>query len=393
MISSVIGKKSFKELVIQMNEIKKIVYIIDQVGSNMAGTEKQLINMINGLNKERFKIYLICFRKHPWFEKNARFLKCDSTVIKINKITRRSTYINFLKLIQYLRNIRPDIVHTFFPVGNIAGVLAARLAGVKNIISSRRDNGEWINPMYLFATNIANRYVKKIVTNSYEVKKYTEKVEKNCSGKVEVIANGIDVDLFKNIKICYDLKQKLNIPQNNKIVGILANFRPMKHHQTFIQSANEILKIRDDVNFVLIGFGFTPWEEEIKKMVNTLGIDHKLHFVGAQKEVVPFLSIMDVGVNCSEMEGLSNAIMEYMAAGIPCVVSNSGGNPDLITHNINGYTFELDDYKTLANLTLRLLDDKETRERFINNSLEKVKKEMRLEHIILKYESFYGVIT
>ena len=81
--------------------------------------------------------------------------------------------------------------------------------------------------------------------------------------------------------------------------------------------------------------------------------------------------------------------MEYMAVGIPCVVSDAGGNPDLITHDVNGYVFKLDDYQALADLTLRLLDDESTRQRFIKKSWEKIEKEMSVETMLCQYENLY----
>jgi L-malate glycosyltransferase len=71
------------------------------------------------------------------------------------------------------------------------------------------------------------------------------------------------------------------------------------------------------------------------------------------------LELIDIGVNRSSMEGLSNAIMEYMASGVPCIVSNAGGNPELIENGVNGYTFELDNTSELANHIINLLDNKE----------------------------------
>lgn len=370
-----------------MKKPLKITFMIDILDSNLGGTENQLIKMINGLDKKNFQAELICFDNHPWFEANAKTLDCRSKVIAINRFKKAYTYINFLRLIAHLREEKPDVVHTFFPAGNTLGVFAARLAGVKNIVSSRRDYGEWMQGPYLFATKVANRFVEKIIANSNMVKELTERKELVSGVKVDVIYNGIDTDLFRDIRPDLGLKKRLQIPEGNKVVGIVANFRPMKHHYTFVKAANEILKTRKDVDFILVGTG--QLMEETERLAAELKISGSMRFVGPQKNVIPYLSIMDVGVNCSEGEGLSNAIMEYMAAGVPAVVSNAGGNPDLITHNVNGYVFDLDDHGALASLILKLLDDKATSERFVRNALEKVREEMSLHAMLAKYEGFY----
>jgi glycosyltransferase involved in cell wall biosynthesis len=365
----------------------KILYIIDELNCKLGGTENQLIKLLHGLNKEKFQVRVLRFKNRSWSQINSSILQCDESVIDIYKFNRISTYINFIKLIQFIREYKPHVVHTFFPVGNILGVIAARLAGVENTVSSRRDYGEWMNSRYLMATRIANKFVTKIVANSYSVKTLTEKREHTRNGQVEVILNGINTTEFYNIRKDTDLKARLNIPEHDKVVGIVANFSPVKHHDTFIKAAGEITAVRKDVSFVLVGTG--EMQRELESLGASLNIAHKLVFAGPQADVIPYLSIMDVGVNCSVREGLSNAIMEYMAAGIPCVVSNANGNIDLITHDENGYTFEIDDYRTLAKLILGLLDDAATRRKFIKNARRKIEYEMSLEAMLFRFEHFY----
>jgi L-malate glycosyltransferase len=369
----------------------KILYIIDELNCKLGGTENQLIKLLHGLNREKFQAHVLRLQNRPWSQINSTILQCDESVISIYKFNRMSTYINFIKLIKFIREYKPHVVHTFFPVGNILGVIAARLAGVENTVSSRRDYGEWMNSRYLMATRFANKFVTKIVANSYSVRKLTEKKEHTRKGQVEVILNGIDATEFYNIEKDTDLKARLNIPEHDKVVGIVANFSPVKNHATFIKAAAEIAAVRKDVSFVLVGTG--EMQSELESLGASLNIAHKLVFTGPQKEVIPYLSIMDVGVNCSLREGLSNAVMEYMAAGVPCVVSNASGNIDLITHDENGYIFEINDYKMMANLVLGLFDDAETRQKFIKNARGKIESEMSLEAMLLRFEHFYHSIV
>ena len=120
-----------------------------------------------------------------------------------------------------------------------------------------------------------------------------------------------------------------------------------------------------------------------------LGIDSKVHFVGSQEDVPSFLEIIDVGVNCSAQEGLSNAIMEYMAAGLPCVVSGAGGNDELIENEKNGFIFRLDNYYELSTKILTLIENDKLREQFKFNSKKKVQQLFSLEKMIENYENYY----
>lgn len=374
-----------------MKERIKLVFIIDMLDAHAGGTENQLLKILGGIDKSEFEILLICFRQNAWFSENAHKLGCSTLVLKIDSFRRFSTYLNLFSLVRTIREFDPQVVQTFFPVSNIVGVLAARLAGVKNIISSRRDFGEWMSRRYLFATKIANGAVKRIITNSEMVKKLTIEKEGVPASRVKVFYNGIEADMFKELNPDLSLKESLGIPASDKVIGIIANFRPMKHHHVFLKAAAEVLSRRSDISFLLVGDG--PLKEEMVELAKTLGVYEKTHFVGLQTDVRPYLSIIDIGVNCSEGEGLSNAIMEYMCAGIPCIVSKAGGNMDLITNEQNGFTFELDDHNELAALTVKLLDDDRKRKIFSARSLEKVAEKMSLETMLSNHVNFYKKLS
>jgi glycosyltransferase involved in cell wall biosynthesis len=367
----------------------RITYVIDTLNTDLAGTESQLIRLINGLDRARFEVHLLCFRDHPWFQANRGSLDCDTTIIDIREFRKLSVYLSILKLIGHFRRTRPDIVHTFFPVANIVAVIAARLAGVRNTVSSRRDYGEWMSGRYLSFTKLSNRFARKIVANSHSVKTLTVEVEGVAAEKIDVFYNGIDVTGFDGLSVDWSLKQKLNIPKTNKVVGIVANFRPMKRHDIFLHAARELLKHRGDIDFLLVGGGGSA-EPDTVALGQALGIAERLHFTGPQPDVAPYLSIMDVGVNCSEQEGLSNAVMEYMASGVPCIVSQSGGNPDLIAHHQNGLTFPLGDYRALAEGIDILLDNDELRERLRLAAKKRVLTDMTIVTMLANYERWYA---
>lgn len=374
-----------------MNKPVKIAYIIDVLDTAQAGTENQLIKMLNGLGARGFEVSLICLRHHPWLTANARSLHCRVSVFEIHRFKSPATYLNILKLAGFLRAQKPDVVHTFFPVANVVGVAAAWMAGIRNIVSSRRDYGEWMVGRYLPATRFANRFATKIVANSHPVKNLTVSAEKVAEDKVEVIFNGIDLSAFAGLVPDQGLRRRLGIPDGNKVVTKVANFRPMKHQHAFIEAAGVILKARQDVDFLLVGAdaGGCHLQAELEGLTRALGIADRVHFTGRQTKVIPYLSITDIGVNCSEGEGLSNAIMEYMAAGVPCVVSRSGGNPDLVRDGETGRLFELDNHEQLAGIIIDMLDDPATREKFIANAQSMVREEMSIDGMLSKYDNFY----
>ena len=242
---------------------------------------------------------------------------------------------------------------------------------------------------YLWATRFANRFVDAIVTNSQEVQLLTARMEGMPLDRIRILWNGIDLKPFMDFEPDEDLRRSLGIEPGKRVVGLVANLRPMKRHETFIAAAREILRQRQDVEFVLVGAEMKGRRAQLEALAKSFGVHTHFHFLGVRSDVPRLLSIMDVGVNCSQGEGLSNAVMEYMAARVPCIVANSGGNPDLITRDVTGAMFELDDCNGLANGILRLLDDPRRASELARNARRRIEAEMSLPAMLAAHERFY----
>lgn len=367
----------------------KVMFIIDFIYTITGGTENQIIKLINNLDSAKYELYLVSLQTTPWLIENTSNLKCSIKTFKYNIFNHKDigNIIVFWQITRYIKKVRPDIVMTFFKISYILGVLAARLAGVKNIISTRRDYGLWLDKRSIHLLRFANRFVKGIIANSKSVEELIGKKEKYDKSRITVIYNGIDVNQFKNLTISSKaIKERLGISPDNKVVGIVAGLRTMKRHRTFLKAAAKVLKQNNSVDFLIVGDG--PLKEELEAFCRELQIGRYVHFVGWAQDAIQYLSIFDIGINCSSNEGLSNAIMEYMAYGIPCIVSDAGGNTELIENGVNGYTFELGNHQELARLILDLLDNKEKREKFILRSKNRI-KDMSLDKMISNYERYF----
>ena len=143
----------------------KITFMIDHLYTEVAGTENQLMKLVRNLGLTH-EIELICLRRTEWLDEAAASLPCTVKIFHLESFKTTAFWGNLLALTQHLRATRPDVVHTFFPIANSLGVLCARAAGVKSIISSRRDYGHWFTPGYLRLTKFANRFVSAVLCNS-----------------------------------------------------------------------------------------------------------------------------------------------------------------------------------------------------------------------------------
>lgn len=376
----------------------KIAFIIDFIFATTGGTENQVIKIIKNIDKKRFKAQLIVLKNTTWLKQNKLNFECPVFTFNydIYHHANPKNVLVFLRLIRLLKELRPHIVICFFKVSYIVGVLCAFWAGVRHIISTRRDYGLWLDGRSVIFLRMANRYVNNIVTNSEKVKRLTGEREKYPFQKIKIIYNGIEFsnDLRKNEKINenrMDLREILGISPDQKLIGIVAGLRPMKKHETFLKAAKIVLEKRKDVHFLIVGDG--PRRQELENLVKDLHISSNVHFLGWKENVSDVLLNFDIGVNCSANEGLSNAIMEYMAHGVPCVVSDAGGNPELIKNGVNGFLFKLGDWRQLAEKIQILLDNSELRQQFTERSINIILNEFSVKKMISCYENYFEEIV
>lgn len=373
-------------------ERSRITVIIDTFHHANAGTENQLAKIIAGLSA-RARIEVITLRESTWLRNHAHHLGIVHTMLQIDGVRNVRTYGNFLRLIRHLQRSRPQVVHTFFPVSNIVGVIAARLAGVGTIYSSRRDYGEWMSGRYVAATRFANRFTSGIIANSKRVAELTSTREEVTNSRIKVIHNGIDLEPFTKLKEAPQVAQQLGIPSNARVIGLVANYRPMKRHHTLIKALPLVLQQHPDTHAVLVGTNTTPEdiESRIRILAAELGVAERVHQVHADGNVIDYLPLFNVGVNCSEGEGLSNAIMEYMAAGIPVIASSSGGNPDLVNHGQNGLLFPLDNEVALAQAICELFDNETLRLSLAQHARAFVAREFSIQAMLQHFAVEYGL--
>lgn len=370
-----------------MSEKKiKICFVIDAM--EVGGTENQLAKLINNLDKKRFKTYLVCLKHSDNFEG----LPLDSEKITLNFNSFKSPWFIF-KLIEFrsfLRRERIDIVQSFFLDANIFAILSARFAGVKRIISCRRDMGFWYNRKNLFILRALSGCVDRFLVNSIAIKKNISRAEKIPLDKIDVIYNGIQLDGYAGdgADARERLRKEFNIPSDHIVVGCIANLnREVKRVDRFIRTASLVSESAKKVSFLIIGDGYL--KEELSRLADELNIGDRTVFTGLRNDIPALLKTMDIGVLTSDSEGISNSILEYMAAGLPAVVTDVGGNPELIEDNREGFLVSPERIEAIAYSVLKLVNDQKLRQTLGHNGKQKAYSIFSLENMVRATENYY----
>lgn len=318
----------------------KIIYTIGDFG--VGGKERQLIEVLKVIDENKFDVTLIVKKLNAHYASN---IPQHVTLINLERKSFGITsWFIFLKL---LKNIKPDIVHSWAtPTSFIFSVLklipfTRKYKLIDGSIRQAHNTSSKFS-YYGIQRKIIKQYSDLIVSNSK-----AGLVSYKIINKGIVVYNGFDLNRIKNI-------QPNNKHDNCFIVGMVARFDPIKDYPTYIQAALEILDIRTDMHFYAIGSG--PLLPSIQAMIPFEKQDY-FSFTGSVSDVENYVAQFDIAVLASHSEGISNSILEYMALAKPIIASGSGGTPEIISHEKNGFLLKTLDVSEMKAHILRLLDD------------------------------------
>ena len=351
------------------------------------GSERQVVELSNALDRRKFRPIFICSQQRV---PTLLWDKIESEKYLTNLFSLQSwkAVKTLVWLSRFFRKEAVDLVITFFPDSTLLGVLASRLAGVGCVVSTRRDLGYWYDRRILSMFKFLNRMTSRVLANAHAVKDQIVTVENLDPGRVDVIHNGINLAEFDNAA-AFELSKKYPaIQRGDEIVGLVANFdRKVKRADLFINAAAEVLRNRPGVKFFIAGGGAR--EMELRQLAELQGVSKNVIFAGPVENTPAYVKSFNVGILCSDSEGLSNTLLEYMAAGLPCVATAVGGNVELVSHGETGLLVEKNNPSALAEAIIFLLQDKPAAEKLGKNGRMIIENQYDWRTRIIDFEGYF----
>jgi len=293
-----------------------------------------------------------------------------------------------LRLAVFLRRRRFQIVHTHDLYSNVLGITAALLARVPVIISSQRDLAHL--DLYRTKRKVWLRRLQKksaiLLTNANAVREAV--MAENCfpPEKIRVIHNGVDLERYSQAS----RERAWLMPacaEEKWIVLVGSMYSDVKGHPWLISAAENIVREFDDARFLLVGDGVR--RPEFERQVAQAGLEKYFHFLGRRDDVPRILGCCDIAVLPSKAEGLPNAVLEYLAAGLPTVASSVGGNLEVVQEGKTGLLVPPQDASALAEGILRLLRDPDFAAKLGRNGREFVSSEFTFFRLIENTDRLY----
>jgi glycosyltransferase involved in cell wall biosynthesis len=361
-----------------------VLLCIDSLASD-AGTEQQLIEVVRRVNPEVLGLHVCCLESSPQMGRLPDL--CATRVFPVTRVYTPQGLLQIRMLRRYIDANDVDVVHAFMVKATIMGVLAAKGSRCQAVVTSRRNMGYWYTPFYLRLFRYLNRHTTRILANSERVRQFTIQAERISPAKVDVLYNGVDLEQYAPGRGDPGRAESLGIPLQVPVVGIVANYRPVKRLDVFLRAARIVSGAVPQAAFLLVGRG--PLRKELAGLARELGIAHKVFFSDGQGSVPDYLQRMAVGCLSSESEGFSNAILEYMAAGLPVVATNVGGNSEAVQDGVNGYLVPPSDPEAFAARVIALLQDEAQRAAMARCSLERCRREFDIAQAVARLERYY----
>lgn len=372
------------------------------VGSlEVGGAERHLSQVLPILKSAGFliKVHVLSDKAplKPIFDKAGIPVSLGANLDHIPPILRRPIrlVLSLAKLIRSFLKNRNAIRHAFLPEAYLLTAIAARLTFFSGpLVMSRRSLNDYQKrrPFLGKLERLMHRFTTISLGNSRAVVQqlYDEGFE---PGKVGLIYNGIDLLPFQNLPQKQELRKNLSLDQDTLIFIIVANLIPYKGH---IDLLNAIGAVRTQLpkSWKLLCVGRDSGIlSKLKSQAQALGIADHVEFFGNRLDTPQLLAAADIGILCSHEEGFSNAILEAMAAGLPMVVTNVGGNAEAVEDMHTGLVVLPKDPASLAEGLLSLALAPELRIRFGNAGKERVHQHFTVTQCAKKYAEFYVALV
>ena len=301
-----------------------------------------------------------------------------------------------LPLVRELRRARPDVLHCHFVRANVYGRLAARAAGVPVVINTLRGIDE-----YLTERRMSSRVVRLVERATLPlVDRYvcvSDAVRRNAidtlgisADRIVTVLNALDLTPFGDPEPDdrRATRRELDLPDDAVVIASIGVLRPLKNHRLAIRLLQE-LRGRSATPVALVIAGDGPDRESLTALVAELGLARHVRVTGLVTDVPRLLRAVDVVALLSEAEGLPRVIMEAMAAGKPCVVSDRGGMPEAVIDGRTGFVRPLDDHAGIRDALARLVEEPELRRSLGRAGKDVARTRFSPVRLASEYETLY----
>lgn len=351
---------------------------------DIGGTQQVISQLITGSNSELFNHSVICIDGHvgPLGE------HLKSSGIAVSAFTRWPGLDHALlaRLRHYIAENHIDVLHCHQYTPYTYGVLCSMLLKARVVYT---EHGRFYPDSYTWKRRLINPLLHlmtdRITSISSATRDALARYEWFPRKSIQIIYNGLSAvpTPTKNAT----LRASLDLSQGSFIFGTVARLDPIKNQAMMLVAFEKLYRQNSAIYLVIVGDG--PEREHLESQCVQLGIEHRVRFTGFMNDIYPILALFDVFLLPSYSEGTSMTLLESMAMGIPCVVTDVGGNPEIFENRTSALLCRSNDIDQFANAMNELMSDSKLRSDLANNARRVFEERFDIRHMINAYQAVY----
>jgi len=356
----------------------RVCFVIDRL--SRAGTETQLLALIRGLDRSRVEPSLVLLDGEDELSRSLEPEHCQVLRLGVQRLASVGSARAMRRLRTAWRDDRPDVVQAYFLDSAYFAAPIAKWCGVPTVLRVRNNLGYWLTSRHRFMNRLVGRWVDAVLTNSDAGRQALVEQDGLPANSVFVMENGVDIERFA----------RSLLPDTSKPVvrvGCVANLRPVKNVDGFLRVARQLLTHFPKLRFEVAGDG--PERAALESLHTELGLGENLRFLGSVSDMPGFLRRNDIAVLPSHSEGMSNALLEYMAAGRAIVATDVGANHRLIESGKHGYLVPAGDEPAMVGAITRLISEPFRAAAFGSAARRRAQAEFSREAMQRRFEDLY----
>ena len=355
---------------------------------DQSGAEKQLVLLACRLPPDEFDVHVVALTRSGPLAKELADHGVRLTVLGKKWKFDPFTFWRLRKLIQ---GEQPDILHTWlFAANAYARLIVGHLMSHRpKIVVSERCVDVWKSGWQLWLDQKLIGRTDRLIGNSHAVAEFYRSIGYPAD-IVRVIHNGISIP--ENVTTDREaLLAELEIPVGSPVIGFIGRMARQKRGEDIVFAMALVAILRPDAHLLMIGEG--PERDKLMKFARDIAIDNLVRFTGHRADAAKLLSVMDVFWLASDFEGLSNSLMEAMAAGVPCIASDIPPNRELVVDGETGFLVRVGDRVGFQQFTDRLLSDAELARRLGDAGRERMRREFNIDSMVDAHAKLYREVV
>jgi len=317
----------------------------------VGGAEEMVLNLVRHL-PDRYEPAVVCIHSAGPIGDEIRKTGVPFSVLGLQPGLSRP--FDVLRLRDFLHALQPAIVHTFLLTGSLYGRFAAMMAGVPVVIGTEVNIYENKRASHALFEQWLMHGTDAVIASAKSVKDFYIGQVGADPAKVEVIYNAVDWSQLETTMTREELRASIGMPQEAMAAGIIARLTGQKAHRVLFDAMAQHPPLQH-LHLVVVGDG--DLRETLKQRADALGLQQRVHFVGARRDLGNILSAVDLFTMPSLWEGLPLSLVLAMGAGLPVVATRVAGIPEVVQHDVSGLLVSPGNSGELAHALARLVED------------------------------------